>query len=59
MVAAEVAADAPDVARRALLEQRLVINATGPGTLRFVPPLMVTEDEIDDALSRLFALLGG
>ncbi len=59
MVAADIAADAPDVARRALLEQRLVINATGPGTLRFVPPLTVAEDEIDDALSRLFALLGG
>ena len=39
MVAAEVDATRPDVARRALLEQRLVINATGPGTLRFVPPL--------------------
>ena len=30
MVAADIAADAPDVARRALLEQHLVINATGP-----------------------------
>ena len=57
MVAADIAADAPDVARRALLEQHLVINATGPGTLRLVPPLTVTEAEIDTALSRLFALL--
>jgi predicted acetylornithine/succinylornithine family transaminase len=45
--------DAPELARRALLEQRLVINATGPGTLRFEPPLVVSEEEIDDALSRL------
>jgi acetylornithine/N-succinyldiaminopimelate aminotransferase len=57
MVAADVSADAPDLARRALLEQRLVINATGPSTLRFLPPLIVTEDEIDEALSRLGALL--
>ena len=30
MVAAEIAVDAPEIARRALLEQRLIINATGP-----------------------------
>jgi predicted acetylornithine/succinylornithine family transaminase len=57
MVAADVEADAPDVARRALLEQRLVINATGPGTLRFLPPLVVSDAEIDEALARLVALL--
>ncbi|HYM58238.1 MAG TPA: acetylornithine/succinylornithine family transaminase [Solirubrobacteraceae bacterium] len=57
MVAAEVAAEAPDVARRALAEQRLVINATGPGTLRFLPPLVVQEEQILDALGRLRALL--
>ena len=34
-----------------------MINATGPGTLRLVPPLTVTEAEIDTALERLFALL--
>jgi acetylornithine/N-succinyldiaminopimelate aminotransferase len=44
---------APDLARRALLEERLVINATGPGTLRFEPPLIVSEAEIDSALARL------
>jgi acetylornithine/N-succinyldiaminopimelate aminotransferase len=44
---------APELALRALLEQRLVINATGPGTLRFEPPLVVSEGEIDDALARL------
>jgi acetylornithine/succinyldiaminopimelate/putrescine aminotransferase len=57
MVAADVEADAPDIARRALLEQRLIVNATGPRTLRFVPPLVVSEGEIDDALARLVALL--
>jgi predicted acetylornithine/succinylornithine family transaminase len=48
--------DAPELARRALLEQRLVVNATGPRTLRFEPPLIVSEAEIDEALARLDAL---
>jgi acetylornithine/N-succinyldiaminopimelate aminotransferase len=46
-------ADAPSLARRALLEQRLVVNATGPATIRLEPPLIVTEAEIDEAVSRL------
>ena len=48
---------APELARRALLEERLVVNATGPATIRLEPPLIVTESEIDDALNRLGALL--
>ena len=57
MVAAEIAGDAPEVARRALLEQRLIVNATGPQTLRFLPPLIVSAGEVDEALGRLRALL--
>jgi acetylornithine/N-succinyldiaminopimelate aminotransferase len=58
MVAAELTReDAPDLARRALLEQRLILNATGPSTLRFLPPLIVSPVEIDDALGRLGVLL--
>jgi predicted acetylornithine/succinylornithine family transaminase len=57
MVAAEVEANAPELARRALFEQRLVINATGPSTLRFVPPLVITAAEVDEALRRLGVLL--
>jgi acetylornithine/N-succinyldiaminopimelate aminotransferase len=49
--------DAPGMVRRALLEERIVLNATGPGTVRLLPPLIVTADEIDDALSRLGRLL--
>ena len=56
MVAAEITGDAPATVRRALLEERLIINATGPTTLRFLPPLTVTDDEIDDALARLIRL---
>jgi acetylornithine/N-succinyldiaminopimelate aminotransferase len=48
---------APALAQRALLEQRLVLNATGPSTIRFEPPLIVGEAEIDDAVARLGALM--
>jgi len=53
MNAVDTASDAPELARRALLEERLVVNATGPQTLRFLPPLTISEAEIDDALERL------
>jgi acetylornithine/N-succinyldiaminopimelate aminotransferase len=49
--------EAPTLATRALTEQRLVVNATGPGTIRLLPPLTVTADEIGDALGRLGRLL--
>jgi acetylornithine/N-succinyldiaminopimelate aminotransferase len=47
------------VMRRALTEQRLVTNATGPTSLRLLPPLTVGDAEIDDALRRLGAVLEG
>jgi acetylornithine/N-succinyldiaminopimelate aminotransferase len=56
MRAAEVDG-APDVVRRALLEQRLVVNATGPTTLRLLPPLNVGEAEVGEALDRLRAAM--
>jgi acetylornithine/N-succinyldiaminopimelate aminotransferase len=56
MAAIEVE-DGPGLVRRALLEERLVLNATGPTTVRFLPPLIVGEAEIDDALARVRRLL--
>jgi acetylornithine/N-succinyldiaminopimelate aminotransferase len=50
--------DAPALVVRALTEHRLVLNATGPSTIRFLPPLIIGEAEVDDALGRLHALLG-
>jgi acetylornithine/N-succinyldiaminopimelate aminotransferase len=47
---------APELARRALLEQRLVVNATGPVTIRLEPPLIVSAEQIDEAVARLAAL---
>ena len=49
--------DGPALARRLLLEHGLVVNATGPDTVRLLPPLTVTAAEIDDALGRLSAAL--
>jgi acetylornithine/N-succinyldiaminopimelate aminotransferase len=49
-------ADGPGLVARALTEQRLVLNATGPDTVRLLPPLNVTEGDIDEAVSRIRAL---
>jgi len=49
--------EAPDVASRLLLEHRLVAHATGPDTIRLLPPLTVTEAEIDEAIARIGAAL--
>ena len=44
--------------RRGLLEERIVLNATGPQTVRLLPPLIVTREEVEDALARIGRLLG-
>jgi len=49
---------APDLAGRLLSEQRLVVNATGPATVRLLPPLTVTREEIDEALRRIGEAIG-
>ncbi len=57
MLAADIDAPAPALVRRALLEERLVLNATGPATIRLLPPLIVSDEQLDDALDRLARLL--
>jgi len=58
MLACELAGGgAPQLVRRALTEQRLVLNATGPTTFRLLPPLTITDDDVGEALSRLRSLL--
>jgi predicted acetylornithine/succinylornithine family transaminase len=59
MLACELDVRAPEVVSRALIEQRLVVNATGPTTLRLLPPLTIEEDDVDEALARLTGALGG
>jgi predicted acetylornithine/succinylornithine family transaminase len=58
MLACELDLPAPEVVRRALLEQRLIVNATGPTTMRLLPPLTIGEADVNDALERLRAVLG-
>jgi acetylornithine/succinyldiaminopimelate/putrescine aminotransferase len=57
MIAFELDIDGTQVVRRLLDEQRLVVNATGPGTLRLLPPLVIGEEEALDALGRIAAVL--
>jgi acetylornithine/N-succinyldiaminopimelate aminotransferase len=57
MIAFDIDIDAPEVVRRALLEQRLVVNATGPVTVRLLPPLVIGEREVEDCIARLRAVL--
>ena len=34
-----------------------MVNATGPDTIRLLPPLTVSEDEVADAVARIGAAL--
>jgi predicted acetylornithine/succinylornithine family transaminase len=53
MLACETDVDATAVVRHALLEHRLVANATGPTTVRLLPPLILTEAEATEGVRRL------
>ncbi|HEX5909614.1 MAG TPA: aspartate aminotransferase family protein [Thermoleophilaceae bacterium] len=57
LMLAFAAGDAPALALRLLTEHRLVVNATGPDTIRLLPPLTVSEEEIDEAAARISASL--
>jgi acetylornithine/N-succinyldiaminopimelate aminotransferase len=48
---------AADIVVRALSEQRLVLNATSPTTVRLLPPLTIGEAEADEAIERLRAIV--
>ena len=50
----------PDVERgtiRPIVDRRLVVHATGPETIRMLPALTVSEQEVDEAVRRLGAAL--
>jgi acetylornithine/N-succinyldiaminopimelate aminotransferase len=49
---------APELVTRALTEERLVLNATGPTTVRLLPPLIIDRSQADEALRRLSRILG-
>ena len=49
--------DAKDAASR-LLAEGLIVNPIGEETLRFLPPLVIGEAEVDEALAVLGRTLG-
>ena len=58
MVAAELTPDhdAPAIVLAAM-EKGLLLNATGPHTVRFLPPLVCTREDVDALIQRLGELL--
>ena len=59
MLAAELSENAPcapDVVSHAL-EEGLILNATGPSTLRFLPPLICEKMHVDELIPKLSAIL--
>jgi len=57
MLACRVDVSAPDVVRRALLEHALVVNATGPDTVRLLPSLTIEPADLREGADRLRAAL--
>lgn len=58
MVACDLAQDLDaNAVVLAALDQGLLLNATGPHTLRFLPPLVCAREDVDVMVSRLAALL--
>jgi acetylornithine/N-succinyldiaminopimelate aminotransferase len=58
LLAVDLTADrAPDVSRHGL-DEGILLNATGPNTIRFAPPLIITETEAQEALEKFARSLG-
>ena len=59
MVACDLAegVSAPDVVLAGLDDAGLLLNSTGPRTLRFLPPLVCSKEDVDVLVQKLAALL--
>ena len=57
MLGVALTADIAPAVAAAALRHGLIVNATGPATLRLVPPLTISEAEVDTAVERLGAAL--
>lgn len=57
MLGIELAAPAPDLARRALEAHRLLLNVTRERVVRLLPPLVISAEEADELCARLLAAL--
>jgi acetylornithine aminotransferase len=58
MIGMELAIEGGDLVKAAM-ERGLLINCTAGNVLRFVPPLIVTAEEIDEAVAILDAVFAG
>jgi len=47
------AGDAPGMVNAAIEGQRVLMNATGPNTVRLLPPLTIDDDEMAEAITRV------
>lgn len=57
MAALDLTADQAPNLQNALLAKGLIVNATGPRTLRMVPPLIIGESDVDEAIGILDGVL--
>jgi acetylornithine/N-succinyldiaminopimelate aminotransferase len=53
MLGVVLTSDIAPIVARAALDEGLIVNAIGARTLRLVPPLVITRDEVDQAVARL------
>ncbi|CAB4345284.1 unannotated protein [freshwater metagenome] len=49
--------DAPGMVNAAISQQRVLMNATGPETVRLLPPLTIDDDEVAEAITRVASAL--
>jgi predicted acetylornithine/succinylornithine family transaminase len=53
MLGVVLSSDIAPIVARAALDEGLIVNAIGARTLRLVPPLVITREEVDQAVARL------
>ncbi len=51
--------DAPGFVERALSDQQLLLSATGPSTVRLLPPLTIDDAELAEGITRIATALAG
>jgi len=58
MLAAQLDIEASDIIKECL-QKGLLINSTGGKTIRFVPPLIITTQDVDQAIQVLDEVMEG
>ena len=58
LIAMEFSSDIAENVVKACLQERLLLNAVKPSAIRFMPPLIIGEKEVDEAVSIVERVLG-